>query len=171
MRVTSFFCNGPGQSLSTKIVAGKQDRLQSNGESLPKPQPGPAATEPAFGLSAGTGGHLPWATEAGGRAMTRLWVARPSNLLKASNRMTAKGPPPSPLHCKGATSCFLDKLPEGTCCKAPDVNELENPQITQLFADSRRRRDGDGREEGGPPRSVASSSGSLPFSLKICANR
>ena len=37
-----------------------------------------------------------------------------------------------PLYCKGVLSCFPGKLAEGTCCKSADVNELENPQITQI---------------------------------------
>jgi hypothetical protein len=69
----------------------------------------------------------------------------------------------SPLHCQGATSCFLDKLSDGICCKSPDVNELENPQITQIFADSRGRGEGENKKEGGLTLAVVSSISLLPF--------
>jgi hypothetical protein len=34
--------------------------------------------------------------------------------------------------CKAATSRLFDKLSDGTCRKSPHVNELGNPQITQI---------------------------------------
>jgi hypothetical protein len=71
-----------------------------------------------------------------------------------------------PLHCKGATSCFLDKLSEGTCCKSPDAKELENPQITQIFADSRGREAGESKGEGGLMLAVVSPISPLPFLRK-----
>ena len=67
------------------------------------------------------------------------------------------------LHCKGAASCFLDKLFEGTCGKSPDVKELENPQITPIVADSRGREAGESKREGGLTRTVVSPISLLPF--------
>jgi hypothetical protein len=70
------------------------------------------------------------------------------------------------VHGKGATSCFLDKLSERTCCKSPDVKELENPQITQIFADSRGRGEGESKREGGLTLAVVSPISPLLFLSK-----
>ena len=75
--------------------------------------------------------------------------------------------PRSPLYRKAAASCLLDELSDGTCCKSPDVKELENPQIAQILADSGTRTE----REGHLRQSVGSSSYSWPSSLEICANR
>jgi len=37
-----------------------------------------------------------------------------------------------PLHCKGATSCFLGKLSERTCRKSRGQRELDHPQMAQI---------------------------------------
>jgi hypothetical protein len=53
--------------------------------------------------------------------------------------------PPSPAlgspYYIAVTSCFLDELSDGTCPKSPGANELKNPQIAQIFTDSRGRKE------------------------------
>ncbi|MCX5644096.1 MAG: hypothetical protein NTZ17_05345 [Phycisphaerae bacterium] len=69
----------------------------------------------------------------------------------------------APLHGQGATSCFLDKLSKGICYKSLEVNELENPQIAQIVADSRGKGEGESEREGGLTLAVVSPISLLPF--------
>ncbi len=46
----------------------------------------------------------------------------------------------SVLQSRNILFCF-DKLSDGTCRKSPDGNELENPQIAQIFTDLRGRQE------------------------------